>query len=386
MDDISFWLVVVAVIVFFAYAMLIERYRKAWTRLPEFTPPSEFTPEFVATDKVTVIIPARNEERNIGECLQSLVNQHYPAELMQVIVIDDHSSDGTADIVTGFKNDTIQLIALKDHVHEPINSYKKKAIEIGVEHATGDWIVTTDADCTAGPNWITALMAFQQHTDAVLIAAPVKLNAKENLLHVFQSLDFMTLQGITGASISSNLHSMGNGANLCYWRQAFYDVNGFEGIDHLASGDDMLLMHKIVQQYPGRIQYLKSRAAVVTSRPAVSWRAFWQQRIRWASKADKYDDKKVFRILLLVYGLNLLLLALFVLSFFNPDLWLIVILFFISKTLLEYPFVNSVAAFFREKWQMKYFPLLQPLHIAYTVIAGWLGKFGKYKWKGRSVR
>lgn len=386
MDDISFWLVVVAVIVFFGYAMLIERYRKAWTRLPEFTPPSEFTPEFVATAKVTVIIPARNEQRNIGECLQSLVNQHYPAELLQVIVIDDHSTDGTADIVTGFKNDTIQLIALKDHVHQPINSYKKKAIEIGIQHATGDWIITTDADCTAGPNWITALMAFQQHTNAVLIAAPVKLNAKENLLHVFQSLDFMTLQGITGASISSNLHSMGNGANLCYWRQAFYDVNGFEGIDDLASGDDMLLMHKIAKQFPGRIQYLKSRAAVVTSRPAVSWRAFWQQRVRWASKADKYDDKKVFRILLLVYGLNLLLLALFVLSFFNPDLWLIVILFFISKTLLEYPFVNSVAAFFREKWLMKYFPLLQPLHIAYTVIAGWLGKFGKYKWKGRSVR
>lgn len=386
MDDVSFWLVVVAVIVFFGYAVLIERYRKAWSRLPEFTPPSEFTPDFVATAKVTVIIPARNEKRNIGECLQSLVNQHYPAELLQVIVIDDHSTDGTAEIVTGFKNDTIQLIALKDHVHEPINSYKKKAIEIGIQHATGDWIITTDADCTAGPNWISTLMAFQQQTDAVLIAAPVKLHAKETLLHVFQSLDFMTLQGITGASISRNLHSMGNGANLCYWKQAFYDVNGFEGIDHLASGDDMLLMHKIAKQFPGRIAYLKSRGAVVTSRPAANWRAFWQQRVRWASKADKYDDKKVFRVLLLVYGLNLLLLALFVLSFFNPDLWLIVILFFASKTLLEYPFVSSITAFFREKWLMKYFPLLQPLHIAYTVIAGWLGKFGKYKWKGRSVK
>lgn len=382
MDDVSFWLVIVTVIIFFGYAVLIERYRKAWTRLPEFDPPAELT----AASTVTVIIPARNEERNIGECLQSLVNQHYPAELLQVIVIDDHSTDGTAEIVTGFKNDSILLIPLQDHVQEAINSYKKKAIEIGIQHATGDWIVTTDADCTAGPNWIGTLMAFQQATDAVLIAAPVKLHAKENLLHVFQSLDFMTLQGITGASISRNLHSMGNGANLCYWKQAFYDVNGFQGIDHLASGDDMLLMHKIAKQFPGRIQYLKSREAVVTSRPAVNWRAFWQQRIRWASKADKYDDKKVFRVLLLVYLLNFLLLVLFVFAFFNPGLWLIVILFFASKTLLEYPFVGSVAAFFREKWLMKYFPLLQPLHIAYTVIAGWLGKFGKYKWKGRRVR
>ena len=382
MDDVSFWLVIVTIIIFFGYAVLIERYRKAWTRLLDFTLP----PDFTGTAKVTVIIPARNEERNIGECLQSIVNQHYPAELLQVIVIDDHSTDGIAEIVTGFKNDSIQLIPLKDHVHEAINSYKKKAIEIGIQHATGEWIVTTDADCTAGPDWINTLMAFQQETDAVLIAAPVKLHAKENLLHVFQSLDFMTLQGITGASISRNLHSMGNGANLCYWRQAFYDVNGFQGIDHLASGDDMLLMHKIAKQFPGRTQYLKSSEAVVTSRPAVNWRAFWQQRIRWASKADKYDDKKVFRVLLLVYLLNFLLLVLFVLAFFHPSLWLIVILFFASKTLLEYPFVGSVAAFFRERWLMKYFPLLQPLHIAYTVIAGWLGKFGKYRWKGRSVR
>ncbi|HYC28845.1 MAG TPA: glycosyltransferase, partial [Chitinophagaceae bacterium] len=308
------------------------------------------------------------------------------AELLQVIVIDDHSTDRTAEIVTGFHNDSILLIPLEDHLEGPINSYKKKAIEIGIRHATGDWIITTDADCTAGPDWITTLMAYQQETDAVLMAAPVRLYAKDILLHVFQSLDFMTLQGITGASISRNMHSMGNGANLCYSRNAFYEVNGFEGIDHLASGDDMFLMHKIARQFPGRTQYLKSRDAVVTSVPAQSWRAFWNQRIRWASKADKYDDRKVFRVLLLVYVLNLLLLVLFVMAFFYPTLWLVVILFLISKVLLEYPFVNAVATFFRDKWLMKYFPFLQPMHIAYTVIAGWLGKFGKYKWKGRKVK
>jgi len=382
MDDASFWLVVLTVILFFAYAGLIERYRKAWMRLPEFSAP----PDFTGTEKVTVIIPARNEERYIGECLQSLVNQHYPPELLQVIVIDDHSTDGTADVVTGFRNDSILLIPLKDHIHGPINSYKKKAIEIGIQHATGDWIVTTDADCTAGPNWISTLMAFQQETGAVLIAAPVRLYAKDVLLHVFQALDFLTLQGITGASISRNMHSMGNGANLCYARKAFYQVNGFEGIDDLASGDDMLLMHKIARQFPGRIEYLKGRDAVVTSVPAQSWRAFWQQRIRWASKADKYEDKKVFRVLLLVYVLNVLLLVLFVMAFFYPTLWLVVILFLFSKVLLEYPFVNAVAVFFRDKWLMKYFPFLQPLHIVYTVVAGWLGKFGKYRWKGRSVK
>jgi len=382
MDDISFWLVVLTVILFFGYAALIEYYRKGWRRLREYTMPEGFNP----TAKVTIIISARNEEHNIGHCLQSLVHQHYPAELVQVIVIDDHSTDRTADIVIGFNNDSIQLIRLQDHISGPINSYKKKAIEVGIAHATGDWIITTDADCTARPDWLPTLMAYQRETTAVLIAAPVKLLSKNSLLHIFQSLDFITLQGITAASVSRNFHSMANGANLCYSRHAFNEVGGFQGIDHLASGDDMLLMHKIAARYPGRLFYLKSKAAIITTEPAASWKAFWQQRIRWASKADKYDDKRIFWVLLLVYLLNFLVLALFVLSFFNFDLLIVAMLLLLSKTLLEYPFVSPVAAFFEERRLMQFFVLLQPLHIGYTVVAGWLGKFGRYHWKGRRVK
>src|SRR5688572_11623891 len=135
MDDISFWLVIVTVIIFIGYSILIEYYRKGWRRLEEYTLPDDFVPGA----KVTIIIPARNEENAIGQCLQSIVNQNYPARLIQVIVIDDHSTDRTAEIVRSFNNDSIQLISLRDHVQDPINSYKKKAIEIGIVHAAGDW-------------------------------------------------------------------------------------------------------------------------------------------------------------------------------------------------------------------------------------------------------
>ncbi|HYE54848.1 MAG TPA: glycosyltransferase [Chitinophagaceae bacterium] len=382
MDEVSFWLVVFSVILFVCYAILIEYYRKGWRQLSEYTPPPDFTPH----QSITIIIPARDEEQNIGACLQSIVNQDYPAELVQVIVIDDHSTDRTPDIVTGFHNESIQLVSLKDHIDHTINSYKKKAIEIGIKQAKGDWILTTDADCTAGKQWLTTLMAFQQQTGAALIAAPVRLQTGNTLLNIFQCLDFMTLQGITGASVARKFHSMCNGANLLYAKQAFFEVNGFEGIDHLASGDDMLLMHKIAKKFPEGIRYLKSTSAIVTAQPAAGWSAFWQQRIRWASKADKYEDKRIFKVLLLVYLVNLMILALFVLSFFNLDLLLIVVLLLFSKTVLEFPFVNAVASFFQERRLMKFFPLLQPLHILYTVIAGWLGKFGRYRWKGRTVQ
>src|ERR1700741_4803978 len=111
-------------------------------------------------------------------------------------------------------------------------------------------------------------------------------------------MDFLVLQGITGASVTKKIHSMCNGANLAYEKKIFYEVNGFAGIDHIASGDDMLLMHKIAKIYPGRIGYLKSTEAIVNTQPMATWPDFFNQRIRWASKATHYNDKRIFWVLL----------------------------------------------------------------------------------------
>lgn len=179
---------------------------------------------------------------------------------------------------------------------------------------------------------------------------------------------------------------MCNGANLAYEKSAFYEVGGFNNIDNIASGDDMLLMHKIFKQYPSKVFYLKNRLAIVTTEPAHNWQQFFHQRIRWASKADSYDDKRIFWVLLLVYLLNVCFLAGAVASFWNGIWLLMVLLLLLAKVLIEFPFVNSVAIFFGQKKLMKYFPFLQPLHIGYTIIAGWLGKFGHYEWKGRRIK
>ena len=118
---------------------------------------------------------------------------------------------------------------------------------------------------------------------------------------VFQALDFMTLQGITGASVYEKMHSMCNGANMAYERAAFHEVEGFKGIDNIASGDDMLLMHKIYKHHPGGVMFLKSANAIVQTMPVQTLKELFNQSIRWASKADQYDDKRIFFVLLVVY-------------------------------------------------------------------------------------
>jgi len=382
MEMFSFWLVILALVLFIGYALLIGYYKKGWIQSPDFEASGQFIPQ----KKVSVIISARNEESTISSCLASLREQTYPAALLEIIVVDDHSNDKTAEIVKAFTQENIRLISLAEQLNIEINSYKKKAIETGISASTGEWIITTDADCVAGPYWITAMMEFQEMNGAQLIAGPVRLMSRKNLLDVFQTLDFITLQGITAASVYKKFHAMCNGANLGYSKKAFVQVNGFENIDAIASGDDMLLMQKIQKQFPEKIFYIKSRQSIVSSLPAKNWKDFWQQRIRWASKTSQYDDTKIFLALLLVYLFNFCLLSLFVLSFWNVDAFLIAVLLLTCKIIIEFPFVKSVASFFEQEKLMVYFPFLQPLHLIYIVLTGLLGKFGRYEWKGRKVK
>lgn len=367
------------------YCLLIAQYRKWLLRLQVF----RTDPSIPAQAFFSVIIPARNEEAMIGICLRSILRQSYPAVLFEVIVINDHSSDGTESITRALQQEyaNLRLINLSEHLQgNQLNAYKKKAIEVGIAKSKGNWIVTTDADCTVTEHWLQAINAFIAEKDPVFIAAPVMFTNKSSFLSIFQLLDFLSLQAITAASVSAGYHSMCNGANIAYRKDVFYEVGQFKGIDMLASGDDMLLMHKIKQRYPSSLGYLYSPEALVTTAPMPSWISFLNQRIRWASKADKYRDKTIFWVLALVYALNLALLAWLVVSPFVANAFAIWLLFVMIKTLVELSFLLPAARFYGLTRTMAWFPLMQPFHITYTVIAGWLGKFGTYQWKGRKVQ
>jgi cellulose synthase/poly-beta-1,6-N-acetylglucosamine synthase-like glycosyltransferase len=375
------------------YFFLILYYRKSWRSIPLFKPQ---TSNFKPQTRISVVISARNEEKNISACLDSINNQSYPKELYEVIVVDDHSTDSTASIVKKYEAGNVKLISLKDLSQEPINSYKKKAIEIAIQHSTGELIVTTDADCFMNEHWLQTIAAFYEQYQLQFIAAPVSIDCGMRFIEIFQALDFMTLQGITGASVHKKIHSMCNGANLAYTKKAFEEVGGFKGIDSIASGDDMLLMHKIYKRYPDKVMFLKSQEAVVMTEPARSTGEFFNQRIRWASKAKHYDDKRIFWVLLLVYLVNLSLILLPTLALFmnkqysinniQYSIWSLWLLLLVVKTITELIFLYPVAKFFHKQSLLWLFPLFQPFHILYTVIAGGLGSFGTYTWKERRVK
>lgn len=366
------------------HIILIESYRQWFLKVKPF--------ESVAHEhkvSFSIIIPARNEEKQIEACLLTVLQQQYPIHLFQVIVVDDFSIDRTPIIVRNLqgKYANLKLIQLENLVYEKqLNSYKKKAIEIAIQQATGDWIVTTDADCMVTDKWLSNFDGYIQKYQPVFIAAPVQYTDTGSFVSRFQCLDFISLQGITAASVQKGFHSMCNGANLAYKKETFAEVGGFKGIDNIASGDDMLLMHKVYLKYPKRVKYLHSQSSVVCTEPMPTWKEFLNQRIRWASKADKFQDKRIFIVLAFIYLFNLCLFLLPIMAIFFPVLFFYWVVLLIAKTFIELRFMFPVTQFFNQQKLLWWFPIMQPFHIAYTVLAGWLGKFGKYSWKGRVVK
>jgi cellulose synthase/poly-beta-1,6-N-acetylglucosamine synthase-like glycosyltransferase len=366
------------------YCLLILLYTFFFSRLVLFTRNVSLQPQ----TRFSIVIPARNEANNIEKCMLSVLQNNYPPILFEIIVVDDFSTDDTADIVLKLQREfsNLKLIQLKDHIDSKQNSYKKKSLETAISFAANEWIVTTDADCIVKPSWLQTFDAYIQQSNPVFVAAPVKFINTGSFLSVFQCLDFISLQGITAASVSAGMLSMCNGANLAYKKDAFYAVEGFKGVDTIASGDDMLLMHKIKKQFPDKATYLFSKEVMVSTPPMPDWKSFINQRIRWASKATSYEEKNIFLVLLLVYFVNLLLLLLPFISFFYAPIFFLWLILLLSKIFFETIFMRQAAAFFGGKKLMWWFPVMQPFHIVYTVISGWLGKFGTYEWKGRNVK
>ena len=380
------FITILSIFFLLCYIMLIFTYILGWRQLETYS----LTEEKQVATSVAVIIPARNESEHISACLQSIFHQNYPTDLLEIIVIDDYSTDGTAQIVEEWcgKMEHLQLIRLADELplSEKLNSYKKKAIEIAISKTKQQLIVTTDADCLMQPNWLCTLVSFYETYRPKLMTAPVCFTKETTFFQLFQSLDFAGMMVATGASVHLNLSNMCNGANLTYERAVFEEVGGFRGIDDIASGDDMLLMHKVWKKYPKKVSFVKSYDATVFSYAQATIGDFAQQRIRWASKSTKYEDTRITFFLAAVYLLHISLLLNLVLSIFVSAAFVpILLISLFAKMLTDFIFLAVACQFFNRTELLWLFLPAQLVHIVYILVIGALGNFGSYEWKGRKV-
>jgi poly-beta-1,6-N-acetyl-D-glucosamine synthase len=366
------------------YGLVILRRRQAWQQLPLVElPPAAAGEQQVF---VSVIIPVRNEEATIEDLLRDLAGQHYPAHLFEVLVVDDGSTDQTAARVQAYRPAAPYALRYLDLRQVGLATGKKQAVTAGVQQARGELLAFTDGDCRVQPGWLQHLAFSYCRHQARFISGPVAFQHAAGAFARMQVVEFASLIGVGAASLAMGKPNMCNGANLAYPRQVFEEVQGFAGNDHIASGDDEFLMHKVFAKYPDRVVFLKAPAATVFTRPQPSLASFVAQRVRWASKWPAYQHAAPKLLALLVFGVNLLLLA-------GLGLWAGGMLpawafglAFGLKFGVDMLFLWPVMTFFKQQQYWPYIFLLQLVYVPYVVGVGLASWKSQYRWKGRVVR
>lgn len=364
------------------YGWVILRRWFAWRQLPVATVPATFT----ASTKISVIVPVRNEYESVMLLLKDLEQQRYPQGLLEVLVVDDHSTDNTREQVQRFilaSNLHVKILELGNYVKQ---EGKKAAVQLGVAQAQGELLVFTDGDCRVGPWWLHHYAWLFETEKPHFISGPVCFDPTPTAFERMQLVEFASLIGVGGASIALNQPNMCNGANLAYTREIFEQVGGFSGNETIASGDDEFLLHKVHKAFPGQVRFLKSSEALVYTSARKTLVSFMQQRVRWASKWKAYQQLQVQLLAACVFLVNFLLFLAIPLVLWGSISLRFFLGAYVAKFAVDCLFLNSILGFMGKRRYLWYMLPLQLVYIPYVVLTAVLGLFGRYSWKGRTIR
>ncbi|WP_458628585.1 glycosyltransferase [Winogradskyella sp. PC D3.3] len=343
--------------------------------------------------KFSVIIPFRNETKNLPQLLDSILGLHYPKSMFEVILVDDDSEDDSVAIITNYLDiqtikqgfpltDYISIIKNKRHSNSP----KKDAITTAIQHSKCNWIITTDADCVLPKYWLDTFDKYIQTQHPNCIVAPVTYHGKMTFLNRFQTLDILSLQGSTIGSFGIKKPLMCNGANFAYLKSQFNRVKGFEGNNRIASGDDVFLLEKFIKHDAKKVNYLKSKNAIVTTNPSENIKELIQQRLRWASKTSQNKNWFVKLVGLVVLLGNAIFLGLLPAVYFNLITLKIAMALLIIKLSIDFLLIFKTTRFFKQKNLLRSYLFSSVLYPFFNVSVALLGFFKSYEWKGRTFK
>ncbi|MDX1545541.1 MAG: glycosyltransferase [Rhodothermales bacterium] len=357
------------------YAALIAYFAVGFRRVRRASVP-EIEAESLPT--VSVVVAARNEARTIEACVRSILANAYPPGRLEVIVVDDGSTDGTADRVERLRTAVpFRLVRLRG---PQAGRGKRAALDAGIAQARGEIILTTDADCTVGPGWVGAMAAcFTPETG--FVAGPVRYRPGPTLFGRFQALEFLALIATGAGGIGMGRPNMCNGANVAYRRALaarFRDPQ-----DGRSPASDEVLAQRLARETSWRVRFCAAPAALVETEPVLDVQAFWAQRRRWAGTGPRYPRRRLVAAILGVYAFYVLLLGGLAAAFAVPGLWGPVLAALGLKVGAEVALLWPACRHFGQPWLFRYYLPELPFQILYVVLVGVGAAVARPAWKGR---
>ena len=364
----------VSILIAFIYIFIITHILTAWNEIEEWSVSDSFKPDI----SFSIIVPYRNEARNIVACVESLLSSNYPKSKFEIILVNDHSEDNSEAILGQFFSDKLELLSLTNE------SGKKAAISKGVTHASNKLIVTIDADCTVPKDWLRQISSYYTYTKKAMIVGMVALDGKKSVLEFFQIMDTCGVMGLHGAGIHNKTHFLANGANLIFEKSLFEKMNPYED-DQYASGDDVFFVNKVAAECPESIGFLKCKQAIVDTAAEDSWTSLWKQRKRWATKNTAFSEGlyKWMTGAIWLLSLSIIVNILFI-PFTGAFSLFVALTQLLIKGIMDFLYLQNMCNYFEKSKVLKYFIpsfLVQTIYIFVIGVVAISG--GTHEWKGR---
>lgn len=359
------------------YMLIIFAFTAGWNSLKNYS-----FPHRNPNTSLSVVVAFRNEAEILQKLLVAFLHQTYPIELLELILVDDHSTDKSKAVVEKFIKMNKQL---NIRLLNADRKGKKAALRKGITSAGGKLIVTTDADCLPKKSWLTEIAALYEENKPRLILGSVIYDGEVSFLQKLFSLDFISLVASGAGSAGLGLPFMGNAANMAFEKQIYLDAGTNALNTGFASGDDVFFIHYVRREYGSKaIAFIKNEETIVRTPPPENLKAFFSQRIRWGSKARAYTQPWALLVSYTIFLFNFLLTALLVSSLFIHWFIIIYVLFIILKMLTDLPLLS---AFSRFAGKRKLLPFMLPFEIIYPVYITYVAfrSLFSFEWKDRRL-
>jgi len=333
---------------------------------------------------ISIVVSMHNEEKNARKCLEKLTRQDYSVSNLEILLVNDRSTDQTATILAEYEKNYSQIKVITVDDVPGDEAPKKFAISRAINRARGSIILLTDADGRPPVTWASQMIAhFDKKTGMVLGYAPYLSSPPyHSLVFRLLALEYFSHAAVAAATTCLGYPLTCVGTNMAYRKEVFEQLGGFGVYRSIHTGDDDLFLQRVREETDWQIGYCPEPAGQVWNAPPGSWHQFYHQRLRYASKGFLYPFRvSINLVLFYIYNLLLFISPWFLLL--DPGFfwyWLAAVLL---KAASDYLFLGKAAGYLQDYRHLVLFPFVFLLHIPYVLIFGLLSQFKSFEWARR---